>query len=349
MTAPRRRTLGRTDIAVGPLCLGTMTFGHQNTAREAEAQMDQAVDAGVHFLDTAEMYPFPSAPGTWGLSESIVGDWMAARGNRDKMVVASKITGPGARLGHIRGGDLRFGPEQIRAAVDGSLKRLRTDYIDLYQLHWPQRSTNFFGQLGYRHKDGDTGTPLEETLGALADMVAAGKVRAVGVSNETPWGLMRLLALAEAAGLPRVAAIQNPYSLLNRLFEVGLAEIAIREDCGLLAYAPMAGGVLSGKYLGGARPAGARFSLAPHMTRYFGPSAEQATGRYVAVARRHGLTPATLALTFVNTRPFVTSTIVGATTLDQLRADIATIDATLSDAALADIEAVHTAIPDPCP
>ncbi|MCA8909496.1 MAG: NADP(H)-dependent aldo-keto reductase [Rhodospirillaceae bacterium] len=345
----RYRRLGRTDLEVSAICLGTMTYGEQNTEEDAFALMDYALDEGVTFFDTAEMYSTPPREQTYGRTEEIIGNWFADRGNRDKVILASKVLGGSSRFPYVRGGSLKLNRRHIEEAVNASLRRLKTDYIDLYQTHWPDRAANMFGQRGFAADADEEMTPLDHTLDVLGDLVKAGKIRHFGVSNETPWGVMRYLELAEQRGLPRAVSIQNPYSLLNRLFEVGLAEIAIREDCGLLAYAPMAGGVLSGKYLGGARPAGARFSLAPHMTRYFGPSAEQATGRYVAVARRHGLTPATLALTFVNTRPFVTSTIVGATTLDQLRADIATIDATLSDAALADIEAVHTAIPDPCP
>lgn len=345
----RYRRLGRTDLEVSAICLGTMTYGDQNTAEEGFALMDQALEEGVTFFDTAEMYSAPPREETYGRTEEIIGDWFGDRGTRDKVILASKVLGGSSRFPYVRGGDLKLNRRHIEEAVEASLRRLKTDYIDLYQTHWPDRAVNMFGQRGFVPDPDEDMTPLDHTLDVLGDLVKAGKIRHFGVSNETPWGVMRYLALAEQRGLPRAVSIQNPYSLLNRQFEVGLAEIAIREDCGLLPYAPMAGGVLSGKYLGGARPAGARFTRSPQMTRYFGPAAEQATGRYVAVARRHGLTPGALALAFVHSRPFVTSTIIGATTPDQLRADIASIDVTLSDAALADIEAVHTAIPDPCP
>ena len=255
--------LGRTEIMVSRVCLGTMTFGEQNTEAEAHRQLDMAVAAGVTFIDTAEMYSFPARAETSGRSEIIIGNWMKARAMRDKVIVATKITGPAPRFPYIRGGDLRFDRAHIEAAVDGSLERLQTDYVDLYQLHWPERNTNFFGRLGYEHEDDDPFTPLEEVLGVLADLVRAGKVRCIGLSNETPWGVMKFLALAEANGLPRMVSVQNPYNLLNRVFDVGLAEAAIREDCGLFAYSPLAFGVLSGKYLGGVKPPGARLTLFP--------------------------------------------------------------------------------------
>lgn len=345
----RYNLLGRTGIRVSRICLGTMTYGQQNTAEEAFAQMDMAFDRGVNFLDTAEMYSFPARPETQGRSEEIIGAWMAARGNRDKVVVATKITGPGERFAHIRGGDGRFGPKQIAAAVDLSLKRLKTDYIDLYQLHWPERSTNFFGALGYEHVDDEEWTPFEDMLDGMDRVVKAGKVRAVGCSNETPWGLMRMLDVAERAGLPRMASIQNPYSLLNRVFEIGLAEVAIREDCGLLPYSPLAFGVLTGKYQGGARPPGARLTLFPSFQRYVNPRSIEATERYLAIAREHGLDPAQMALAYVNTRRFVTSNIIGATTLEQLDTDLGSDDIELSDAVLESIEAVHAEIPNPSP
>ena len=254
------RQLGRSGLRVSVICLGSMNWGEQNSAEEGARQMDLAFERGVNFIDTAEMYAVPPRAETQGRSEEIIGDWMRARANRDRVIVATKVAGPDPRLTYLRDGNLRFDRKNIEAAVDASLTRLRSDYIDLYQLHWPDRPIKAFGELGYSHPAQDDSAPLEETLTVLGDLVAAGKIRAVGVSNETPWGVMRCLALAEAGKAPRLASIQNPYSLLNRSFETGLAEIAIREDCGLLAYAPLAAGTLTGKYLDGRKPSGARLT-----------------------------------------------------------------------------------------
>ena len=343
------RPLGRTDIRVSALCLGTMTFGEQNTEADAHAQLDRALAAGINFIDTAEMYPVPPRAETIGRTEAYIGTWFASRGCRDRVVLASKVAGPGAWLPHLRDGKSRLDRENIVTALDGSLKRLQTDWIDLYQLHWPDRETNYFGKLGYSPADDAHSVPLLETLDVLADQVRAGKVRHIGVSNETPWGLMRFLALAHEHGLPRMVSIQNPYSLLNRTFEVGLAEVAVREDCGLLAYSPLGFGVLSGKYLNGARPAGARVTLFERFSRYSNPQAERATAEYVALARRHGLDPAQMALAWVTSRPFVTSNIIGATTLEQLEANLASADLRLSADVIAEIEAIHTRQPNPAP
>lgn len=342
-----RRRLGRTDMTVSAICLGTMTWGEQNTEAEAHAQMDLALDHGVDFFDTAEMYPVPPGPATQGRTEAYIGSWFAARGNRDKVVLATKVAGRG-RMGHVRGGVSKLDRPNITAALNDSLARLRTDYVDLYQLHWPDRSTNMFGQLGYSHVDEDT-VPLEETLGVLGDLVKAGKIRAVGLSNETPWGMMRFLEIAERTGLPRMVSIQNPYSLLNRSFEIGLAEIAIREDCGLLAYSPLAMGMLAGKYRHGARPAGARITLFSRFTRYSSPQAASATEAYLQVADKHGVDPVHMALAFVTTRPFTTSNIIGATSLDQLRQNISSIDFKPTPELLADLETVHVSQPNPAP
>lgn len=343
------KPLGRTGMSVSRICLGTMTFGEQNTPEESFALMDQAVEGGVNFLDTAEMYAVPARPETQGRSEEIIGDWMQARGNRDKIIVATKITGPGESFMHVRDGNLRFDAEQVDLAVEQSLKRLKTDYIDLYQLHWPERPTFAFGQLDYVHDQDDNWTPFEETLAALQRHVEAGRIRAVGCSNETPWGLMKMLAFADAMGLPRMASIQNSYSLINRVFEIGLAEVAIREECGLLAYSPMAFGTLSGKYLGGARPEGARLTLFPQFGRYVKPRAIVATEKYVEIARRHGLDPAQMALAFVNEREFLTSNIIGATTTAQLASNLASDDVVLSDEVMAEIDSVHAGDPNPAP
>jgi aryl-alcohol dehydrogenase-like predicted oxidoreductase len=344
------RKLGNTDIDVSVICLGTMTWGEQNTQPEAFAQMDYALEQGVNFFDTAELYSIPPKAATYGRTEEIIGNWLAQRGTRDRIVLASKIAGPGEDwLPHIRAGKTRFDRTHIEAALNASLKRLQTDYLDLYQLHWPERNTNFFGQLGFSPAQPDDFTPIAETLQALDAQVRAGKIRHIGVSNETPWGVMGFLQAAEQCGLARIVSVQNPYSLLNRSYEVGLAEISWRERCGLLAYSPLGFGVLSGKYLDGAQPHGSRLSLFPDYTRYSNPAAASATARYVALAREHRLDPAQMALAFVNSRPFLTSTIIGATSMDQLKNDIDSVELTLPQQVLEAIEAIHTAYPNPSP
>jgi aryl-alcohol dehydrogenase-like predicted oxidoreductase len=343
------RKLGRTDLNVSALCLGTMTWGEQNTEAEGFAQIERAKQAGINFIDTAEMYPVPPRPETYASTERVIGNWFKRQGDRADWVLASKIAGPGNGISHIRDGNLKFNREHIVAALDASLARLQTDYLDLYQLHWPERSTNFFGKLGYQHTQDELETPLQETLQVLEEQVKAGKIRHIGLSNETPWGTMRFLALAEARGWPRAVSIQNPYNLLNRSFEVGLAEVAIREQCGLLAYSPLAFGFLSGKYEGGARPPKGRLSLYSRFSRYFNPQSEAACSRYVALAREHGLDPAQMALAFVTQQPFVTSNIIGATTMEQLDSNIASFDLKLSDEVLAGIEAIHQDQPNPAP
>ncbi|WP_104205329.1 NADP(H)-dependent aldo-keto reductase [Billgrantia saliphila] len=340
------RPLGNTGIEVSRLCLGTMTFGEQNSEAEAHEQLDRAVAFGINFIDAAEMYPVPPRAETQGRTESYVGSWLKRRDSRDDVIVATKVTGPG--LEHIRGGP-RLDRQQIHQAIDASLGRLKTDYVDLYQLHWPERHTNYFGKLGYEHDEEEEAIPLEETLGALKELVNAGKVRAIGLSNETPWGVMKALQLAERLGLPRVASIQNPYNLLNRTFEVGLAEIAHRENVGLLAYSPLGFGVLSGKYLDGARPPKARLTLYERFQRYTSDLAEQATRAYVEIAREHDLDPAQMALAFVNSRSFLTSNIIGATTMEQLEANLASESLKLDQSVLDAIESVHRRIPNPCP
>lgn len=344
------RPLGQTDLKVSALCLGTMTFGEQNSTAEAFAQLDMALDAGVNFIDTAEMYAIPPRAETFGATETIIGKWLARSGRRDDIVLATKVAGPGRDwLTHIRGGGNRLDRANIQAAVDGSLRRLGTDVIDLYQVHWPDRQANYFGQLGFQAPQNDPAVPIEETLEALHELVQAGKVRHIGVSNETPWGTLRYLQLAEQNGWSRLVSIQNPYSLLNRSFEIGLAEIAHREQVGLLAYSPLGFGVLSGKYLDGQRPEGGRLTLFPHYERYSNPQAQAATRAYVELARKHGLDPAQMALAYVTSRPFVTANIIGATTLTQLQSNLASRDLTLSDDLLAEIEAIHRQHPNPSP
>ncbi|MEQ6918648.1 NADP(H)-dependent aldo-keto reductase [Halomonas aquatica] len=340
------RPLGDTGIEVSRLCLGTMTFGEQNSEAEAHEQLDRATAFGINFIDTAEMYPVPPKAETQGRTEAYIGNWLKRRGSRDDLVIATKAAGPG--LDYLRGGP-RLTRAHLHQAIDDSLARLQTDHVDLYQLHWPDRKANFFGKLGYVHDEKEDATALEETLAALKELVDAGKVRAIGLSNDTPWGVMRALHLAEALGLPRVASIQNPYSLLNRSFEVGLAEISHRERVGLLAYSPLAFGALSGKYLDGARPAGARLTLFERFQRYTAPLAEEATAAYVRIAREHDLDPAQMALAYVNSRSFLTSNIIGATTMEQLESNLASESLRLDREVLEAIEAVHQRIPNPAP
>ena len=342
--------LGNTDIKVSKICLGTMTWGEQNTQNEGFEQMDYALAEGVNFFDAAEMYPVPPKQETQGETERIIGNWFKARNNRDKVILATKITGKSEGFRHVRNGELpTFDRKNIEYALNQNLKRLQTDYIDVYQLHWPDRKTNTFGQLGYKHDDSDKFIPLKETLEILNDFVKAGKIRYIGLSNETPWGVLDAIRAHEKYDLPKVVSVQNPYSLLNRAYEVGLAEISIREECGLLAYSPLAMGVLSGKYLNGAKPPKARLTVFNRFTRYNSPKAAAATEKYAKIAKDFGLTPAQLALAFVNNRRFLTSNIIGATTIEQLKENISSINITLSTEVLEEIEKVHLDIPNPCP
>ena len=344
------RRLGRTDMKVSAICLGSMTWGEQNNEAEAFDQLDLATGRGVNFIDTAEMYAVPPRAETYGRTEEIIGNWLESRGGRERIVLATKVVGPSPRFGYIRGGKARLDRANILAAAEASLDRLKTDYIDLYQLHWPERPIRVFGELGYSHqKDKADQASFEETLDALGELVQAGKVRAVGLSNETAWGTMRFLELAEPGKGPRMASIQNPYSLLNRSFETGLAEVAIREDCGLLAYAPLGAGTLTGKYLNGATPPGARLTLFPDNTRYRGPRAEAAIAAYVGLAGDHGLDPARMALAFVLSRPFLTSAIIGATSTGQLENNLAAAETVLPEPLLESIEELHKAHTYPCP
>ena len=341
------RPLGNTDLAVSSLCLGTMTWGEQNSQEEAHQQLNLAAEAGVNFIDAAEMYPVPPKAETQGRTEEILGHWLARQPDRSRWIVASKVTGR-SDMDWIRGGP-RLGAEQINAALEASLRRLQTDYIDLYQVHWPERSTNYFGKLGYQPADDGNAIAIETTLTALAALQQAGKIRHIGISNETPWGLAEYLRLSRERGLPPVVSIQNPYNLLNRSYEVGLAEFAHREQVGLLAYSPLAFGVLSGKYQGGARPPGARLSLYSRFARYSGAEAEAATGEYLELARSHGLDPAQMALAYVSSRPFVTSNIIGATTPAQLQSNLDSAELQLAEGVLAGIEQIHRRLPNPCP
>jgi aryl-alcohol dehydrogenase-like predicted oxidoreductase len=335
------RPLGRSDIKVSAICLGTMTWGEQNSQTEAFEQMDYALDQGVNFWDTAEMYAVPPRRETYGRTEEIIGNWFASRRKRDRVIIATKVAGPDERFPYIRDGRPMLDRKNILAAIDGSLKRLKTDYVDLYQLHWAERDLNIFGKLGYLPPAHDDGTPLEETMDALADLMKTGKARQVGLSNESAWGAMRYLAISDAGRGPRMTGIQNVYSLLNRSFEVALAEVAVREQCGLLAYSPLAMGALTGKYLNDSWPAGARLTLFKHFKRYLGDQGQKATAAYVSLARDHGLDPAQMALAYVNSRPFLTANIIGATTMAQLRTNIASIDVKLGRDVLDGIEAIH--------
>jgi aryl-alcohol dehydrogenase-like predicted oxidoreductase len=342
------RSLGKTDVSVSAISLGTMTWGEQNTQDQAFEQIRMAKEVGVNFIDTAEMYPVPPRGETYTRTESIIGEYFKKYGDRGDWVLASKVAGPG-RMEHIRDGNPRLDRKNITAALEASLKRLNTDYLDLYQLHWPDRKTNFFGVLGYTHDEQDVAVDIEETLAVLGELVKAGKIRHFGLSNETPWGTHRFLHLAETRGLPRAVSIQNPYNLLNRSFEIGLAEMAIREQIGLLAYSPLAFGMLTGKYENGARPADGRLTLFDRFQRYNNPQAVSATARYVALAREHGLDPSQMALAYVTSRPFVTSNIIGATNLEQLAINLGSIDVSLSDEVIAGIEAIHVSQPNPAP
>ena len=344
------RPLGRSDLKVSLLCLGSMTWGAQNTQSDGHAQLDHAVDAGINFIDTAEMYPIPARKETHGRTETILGHWLKKRSGREKLIIASKIVPATSHMPYVRNGRNRLDRQNIEAAVNASLARLQTDYIDLYQLHWPERDTNYFGQLDYYHAPAKDGVPLEETLAALNNLIKTGKIRYAGVSNETPWGVAECLRLSRELNLPRIVSIQNPYNLLNRTFEIGLAEFSQREQVSLLAYSPMGFGALSGKYLQGQRPAGARLTLyADRYKRYMSDTAVACTQRYVAIAEEFGLDAAQMALAFVNQRPFVTSTIIGATTMEQLKSNIRSVDMKLDKNVLKKIAAVHQSHSNPCP
>lgn len=349
------RRLGRTDIHVSKICLGTMTWGQQNTEEEGHAQIEMALDYGVNFLDTAEMYSVPARAETYGRTEEIIGSWLQKNGKREDMVIATKVAGPLPTLKHIRphlhrNGRNDLDRKSVLEACDASLKRLGTDYIDLYQVHWPSRRTNFFGVLRYRPDPNEDSVPLEETLSAMQELVDAGKVRAIGLSNETPWGVSHALNLSDTKQVPRVASVQNPYNLLNRSYEVGLAEMSIREECGLLAYSPLASGFLTGKYRNGARPEGARFTLfSGTFSRYLKASGEAAMEKYVALAEDSGMDPSQMANAFVNMQPFLTSNIIGATSLDQLKTALDTHDMVLSKDMIKEINKIETEFPMPCP
>jgi aryl-alcohol dehydrogenase-like predicted oxidoreductase len=343
------RSLGRSGLSVSAIGLGTMTWGAQNTEAEGHAQMDAALERGVTFWDTAEMYAIPPTASSYGKTETIIGSWFQSRGQRDKVILATKVIGGGGGFNWVRDGKSRPDRANLFAAVEASLSRLKTDYIDLYQLHWPDRATARFGARLYSHTPEKDGVPIEETLAAFADLVTAGKIRHVGLSNETPWGVMRFLRAAETVGLPRVVSVQNAYNLLNRTFEQGLSEVSLREEVGLLAYSPLGAATLTGKYLNGAVPPGSRRALDHRASRYATVNADAATQAYLDIAQRHGLSPSQMAIAFTLHQPFVASSLIGATTMETLISNIDSIDVTLSDEVLAEIDAVHNRLPDPCP
>ncbi len=341
--------LPHTDIEVSKICLGTMTWGNQNTEAEGHEQMDYALEQGVNFFDTAELYPIPAHPDRLSLTEKIIGTWFKKNGNRDKIVLASKIAGKAPFTKFIR--ETGFSRDSIIEAVEGSLQRLQTDYIDLYQLHWPERNTNYFGKRGYQHSADDHWQDnIHQVLETLRDLIREGKIRQVGISNENPWGIMRYLEESKVhASLPRMITIQNPYSLLSRQFEVGSSEIAMREDIKLLAYSPLGFGALSGKYLGDRLPKNSRLSLFPNYNRYIKGNSVTATQKYYELAQANDLSLAQMALAFVNSRPFLTSNIIGATSMKQLKENIASIDVKLSEEVLEAIDTIHNEIPNPAP
>jgi len=341
-------TIPNTDIKVSKICLGTMTFGEQNTEAEGHEQMDYALSKGVNFFDTAELYSVPARAETYGSTEKIIGTWLQKTGKRDKVVIASKIAGAGAYTAHIRSNG--FAKEAIISAVEGSLKRLQTDYIDLYQLHWPERGVNCFGVRDYPHqtaaKEAENHLEILETLD---DLIKQGKIRSIGLSNETPWGTMQYLQTAKDNELPRMATIQNSYSLIHRAYEYGMSEVSLRENIGLLVYSPLGFGVLSGKYLNGQMPTDSRVKLFPNYNRYSSAQSERAVVEYQKIAHKHGMTLAEMSLAFVNQLPFVTSNIIGASKMSQLKENIGSIHIDLSEDIISEINQMHTLIPNPAP
>lgn len=347
-TAMRYRELGTSMLEVSEVCLGTMTFGVQNSEVQAHSQLDYAMERGINFVDTAEMYAVPPTAQSYGTTETIVGKWLH-KGSRERAILATKASGPGRSMTWIRGGRTQFSRENLRAAIEGSLRRLQTDYVDLYQLHWPDRNVPIFGQYDFDPgRERDT-VPIRLQLEALAELVQEGKVRYVGLSNEYPWGIMQFLRVAELHGLPRVVSVQNAYNLLNRVFDYGLVEVCHRENVGLLAYSPLAFGLLSGKYLADPRAYGRITLFEGFAQRYGKENVQPAVRAYAELARRYGVSPATLALAWLYRRPRVTSTIIGATTMEQLRENIDAYAVTLNEAVLKEIEAIHLRYTNPAP
>ena len=342
------KKLGNTDLDVSLICLGTMTWGTQNSEKEAFEQMDYSIDQGVNFFDTAELYSVPPTAESYGKTEVMIGNWFEKRKNRNKVILASKIAGPG--LDWIRDGKKSYNEKHLAEAIDGSLKRLKTDYIDLYQLHWPERSTNTFGRREYTiNKNEGDWNDFENILQALQKFIKSGKIRHIGLSNETPYGLSKYLELSKHKNLPRMMSVQNPYSLVNRTYEIGMSEISIREKCGLLVYYPLASGALSGKYRDGQMPKNARITLFKGWERMINPLAMKAYDEYFKLAKEANITMVQLAQAFVNSRPFVTSNIIGATTMDQLKENIGSINIELTQEILEKINIIHNNNPNPAP
>ena len=343
------RKLGTTDIKVSTICLGTMTWGEQNTQEEGFEQMDYALNQGVNFWDTAELYAVPPKKETFGHTEIIIGNWFKKTKKRKEVILATKVAGPSRE--YLRDGGYNYGIEKMTEAINDSLKRLQTDYIDLYQLHWPERNTNMFGKLGYEHKDKDDWNKFEDVLGNLQKFVKDGKIREVGLSNETPWGVSKYLELAKEKNLPRMMSVQNPYSLLNRTYEIGLAEVSIREQIGLLAYSPLASGYLSGKYRNETYPKGSRMERDWEFWkyRYNTPNLKNAVEEYYKISKKYNLDMSQMSLKFCELQPFMTSVIIGATTMEQLKTDIESVNVNLSDEVIKEINEVQKIYPNPCP
>ena len=342
------KKLGNTDLDVSLICLGTMTWGTQNSEKDAFAQMDYSIDKGINFFDTAELYSVPPTAESFGKTEIMIGNWFEKRKNRKKIILASKVAGPGCDW--IRGGGNNFNEKNIGEAIDGSLKRLKTDYIDLYQLHWPERSTNCFGRREFTlRKDEKEWNDFESILQALGRFIKSGKIRYVGLSNETPYGLSKYLEISKNKNLPRMMSVQNPYSLVNRTYEVGMSEISIREKCGLLVYYPLAAGALSGKYRNNQMPKNSRMALFKGWERMINPLAMKAYDEYYKLAKEYNLTMVQLAQAFVNSRPFVTSNIIGATTMEQLKENIESIKIELTEEIMDKINLIHNNNPNPSP
>ena len=342
------KKLGNTELKVSTICLGTMTWGEQNTQKDAFEQMNYALDCEINFFDAAEIYPSPCRKETYGKTERIIGNWFNQKKNRDKVILTSKIAGPG--LSWVRNGDQNFSEQKIKKALEDSLQRLRTDYIDLYQLHWPERKTNFFGRLNYKYTEEDSWNKFEKVLIALEKFIKQGKIRYVGLSNETPWGLSKFLEISKIKKLPRMMSVQNPYSLLCRTYEIGLSEISIREKSGLLAYSPLAGGFLTGKYRNNNFPENSRQKLfADYYTRYSNPNASLVIEKYYNIAKKFGLDFAQMSIKFCEIQKFLTSVIIGATTMEQLKINIESVSVNLEEEILKEINNVQIKYPNPCP
>ncbi len=343
------KKLGNTNLDVSLICLGTMTWGEQNTQEEGFEQMDYAIEKGINFFDTAELYAIPPKEKTYGKTEEIIGNWFRLRKNRDKVILASKIAGPGLKW--IRGGGSQYSPKSIEEALHNSLKRLKTDYIDLYQLHWPERNTNYFGDLDYEHdKEEKNWNSFENILKTLKKFIDQGKIRYIGISNETPWGFAKFLEIAKEQKLPRIVSVQNPYNLVNRAYEIGMSEISMREKAGLLAYSPLAAGYLTGKYRNKQMPKNSRMDLFyDNYPRYHNERTYEAVDEYFNIAEKKKISLTQLSQAFVNSRDFVTSNIIGATTMEQLKENIDSISISLDQETMDEINLIHQKIPNPAP